>query len=177
MLLSSIPPERLELGKPGEIATLQYLDSNSAVLRVIDVRDIQLWWPKEIDFIVIYANKERTVEAKTITNNNINLPIQLYEIDFTHKNICREGWFYTSEADVLTVYDAAAYILHIIDFKLFRKWFEKNKKNRKLKTFERDNVVNVYALISVNDLATLANRSEKIKICPDYVPIKTTKEK
>ena len=67
----------LQTGKIGEELVLNWIINNEKIKEFQDVREVDLYRKKDIDFIVtMWDSKEYTIEVKYLTWQDIDLPYQ-----------------------------------------------------------------------------------------------------
>lgn len=104
------------VGEIGEKEFLQYFDSNL----IKDVRDIEEYQNKDIDFIV----NGFTVELKSSKNISNYNSITIELISNKEKN--KKGWFITSQAEIFCFFDLENKIIYGCKSEDLRKWYREN---------------------------------------------------
>lgn len=125
----SISKERLLTGEPGEIAMFSWVDKKNTISKWMDVRENDKYKLPDIDCLANDLTKGiLKIEAKTDTFGGKNFCFQLRTLYTDREDLI--GWFFRSEADILTIYDQIHHILYVFQFNELREWYQKNSSKR-----------------------------------------------
>lgn len=128
--------DSMVIGEQGEDAVIKFLLSKKYVRNFRDVRNDRIYWEKDVDYYVIFADdSEHAIEVKTDTyfwSGNI-----FYEdISCIEKNT--PGCFQKTKARWIFYYFIGDGTLYIIHVKKFRTWYEKNMHRFSTKTVKNE---------------------------------------
>lgn len=121
--------DKLSEAKEGEELVLNYLISLPYVVEVEDVRDLDKYRQKDIDFIVHVYNENtkkfsyETVEVKTDTYFRTG---NIFAETVSNMSLNTKGCFLKTECDYLYYLFSPQNILYILPMKKVREWFYQN---------------------------------------------------
>ena len=114
----------LQTGKIGEELVLNWIINNEKIKEFQDVREVDSYRKKDIDFIVtMQDSKEYTIEVKTDKWRTPNIYFET--ISSIENNT--PGCMYKTEADYIFYYFLAYKELYMLKRKDYVEWFDKNK--------------------------------------------------
>ena len=119
------------ISEEGIKVTLDFLEKNDNIIKIIDVQDSEEYRKKDIDLIALFKNnKKATIEVKYDTYKSGNL----YFETISNMSKGTEGCLMYSEAHFLFYCFEKYKQIYILNLPKFREWFIKNKENFDRKT-------------------------------------------
>ena len=115
-----------EKGLAAEDVALDFLNSRPAITQIDDVRNVQEWQQKEVDFRITIAQREKMlieVKSDKWLGKSGNVLFEYGRIHHTAKpeHCARLGWSVFSKADAFLIWSTHAEALHIFDSGDFRR--------------------------------------------------------
>lgn len=140
-----------EIGKTGETAITEYYRSRG--VSVVDVSDDKEYQKKDIDLIL----NGQTVEVKTGRNIPRYKEIVVELVSNDSPDFYREGWLYSSEAEIIIYYSPQEKKMYQIRLEELRDYVDKNKDKLKQKRVicnEYGNIMkpSILAFVPIADL-------------------------
>ena len=123
-------------GKLGEVAFAKWCNKNAIEWK--DLSNDEYWQKKDVDFEAKYGDKVKLVEVKTDTvlHKYGNFAVELNQHRAREFKDSELGWYYTSKADLMAVYEPTNKKLYLFDFTEFQIFVALNYEKYKLKTKE-----------------------------------------
>ena len=146
-------------GKQGETAVKDYYLNNGS--SVIDVSEDREYQKIDVDFIIDGNFVEVKTQKSLAEQEKITLEI---ETEY-YNNLVRQGWFYSTEANILIFYDNTNNIAYSVDTKELRNLYEKYKNTKEIDKymFDEERKVSTLVYIPIDLLKKQLNSLEILK--------------
>lgn len=135
-------------GKKGETAVKDYYTSQG--IEVIDVSEDKEYQKIDVDFIIDGNFVEVKTQKSIAEREKITLEL---ETEY-YNSLVKQGWFKSTEANILIFYDNVNNIAYSVDTKELRDFFKKNKYSKDLEfhSYDEKNKISQLVFIPIETL-------------------------
>lgn len=155
--------EMLEFGQDGENAIQQYYKKQGNI--IYDVSKDERYWNKDVDFII----NGQKVEVKTDTRiaETKNFCFEL--VSNSDRDRYKEGWFFTSEADVFIIYSPQTSMSYQLLSSEIRELYDRHQqlfvqKKLTFKEYEGLEKHSVVGIIPIDKVKKYCRNYREVKI-------------